>query len=392
MRGQTAPWAAACVAATSAALLIAATVLAYLDRHLVPTSLSNWGFSYLFGNLPKLAACVTGGIIAYRRPGNRIGWLFLAAALALGLNSFAQAYALHALVAVPGSWPGGQALAWLSNWLWPIPLAMVAFVFLLFPTGQLRTRRWRPAAWFVAAAFAPATMTLMVLAAGIWSRPFLYSTQGPIQTSRTPPALTLSLILMSAGLLVALAALVVRFARSVGEERLQLKWFAAAAVLVLVTLIPASMTSSVILSMLNNLAFACMFAAIAIAVLKYRLYDIDRIISRTLAYAIITGLLLGLYAGLVLLATRVLSFHTPVAVAASTLAAAALFNPLRRRVQQVVDRRFNRARYNADQTIAAFAARLKDDPDLNSVRDDLASVVRKALEPAHLSVWISQRS
>jgi hypothetical protein len=174
-------WAAACVAAGSAALLIAATVLAYLDRHLVPASLSSWGFSYLLGNLPELAACVTGGIIAYRRPGNRIGWLFLAAALALGLNSFAQAYALHALVAVPGSWPGGQALAWLSNWLWPIPLAMVAFVFLLFPTGQLRTRRWRPVAWFVATAFAPATITLMVLAAGIWSRPFLYSTQGPFR-------------------------------------------------------------------------------------------------------------------------------------------------------------------------------------------------------------------
>jgi hypothetical protein len=192
---------------------------------------------------------------------------------------------------------------------------------------------------------------------------------------------------MSVGLLV---ALVVRFARSVGEERLQLKWFAAAAVLVLVTLIPASMASSVILSMANNLAFACMFAAIAIAVLKYRLYDIDRIISRTLAYAVVTGLLVGVYAGLVLLATRVLPVSSPVAVAGSTLAAAALFNPLRRRVQQVVDRRFNRARYNADQTVAAFAARLQDAVNLDSVQDDLAGVVHQALEPAHVSLWISQ--
>ena len=127
------------------------------------------------------------------------------------------------------------------------------------------------------------------------------------------------------------------------------------------------------------------------AILKYRLYDIDRIISRTLAYAIVTGLLVGVYAGLVLLATQVLSVHTPVAVAASTLAAAALFNPLRRRVQRVVDRRFNRARYDADQTVAAFAARLKDAVDLDSVRDDLAGVVHQALEPAHVSVWISQR-
>jgi hypothetical protein len=128
-----------------------------------------------------------------------------------------------------------------------------------------------------------------------------------------------------------------------------------------------------------------------VAILKYRLYEIDRIISRTLAYAIVTGLLVGVYAGLVLLATQVFRVHTPAAVAASTLAAAALFNPVRRRVQRMVDRRFNRARYDADKTVAAFAARLKDAVDLDSVRADLASVVTKALEPAHVSVWISHR-
>jgi hypothetical protein len=149
--------------------------------------------------------------------------------------------------------------------------------------------------------------------------------------------------------------------------------------------------NSAAVNVLQSLAFLCLYTAIAIAVLKYRLYDIDRIISRTLAYAIVTGLLLGLYAGLVLLATRILSCHTPVAVAASTLAAAAQFNPLRHRVQRAVDRRFNRARYDADQTVAAFAARLKDAVDLGSVCDDLTHVVSRALEPAHLSVWISRR-
>ena len=131
--------------------------------------------------------------------------------------------------------------------------------------------------------------------------------------------------------------------------------------------------------------------AIGIAVLRYRLYDIDRVISRTVAYAIVTGLLVGTYAGLVLLATQVLGIHTPVAVAAATLAAAALFSPVRRRVQRAVDRRFNRARYDADQTVAAFAARLKDAVDLDAVRDDLAGVVHQALEPAHVSLWTSQR-
>ncbi len=131
--------------------------------------------------------------------------------------------------------------------------------------------------------------------------------------------------------------------------------------------------------------------SIGVAILKYRLYDIDRIISRTLAYAIVTGLLIGLYAGLILLAHGVLKLHGPVAVAASTLAAAALFSPLRRRVQYRVDRRFNRARYNADQMVTAFAARLQDTVDLDSVRGDLAGVVSQALEPARVSLWINER-
>ena len=146
---------------------------------------------------------------------------------------------------------------------------------------------------------------------------------------------------------------------------------------------------------LGDIAVAGILAipvGMGVAILKYRLFDIDRVISRTLAYAIVTGLLVGVYAGLVLLATRVLTVHTPVAVAAATLAAAALFNPLRRRVQRAVDRRFNRARYDADQTVAAFAARLQDEVDLDSVRDDLTAVVQQVLEPAHLSVWVSRRA
>jgi hypothetical protein len=131
--------------------------------------------------------------------------------------------------------------------------------------------------------------------------------------------------------------------------------------------------------------------ACAVAVLKYRLYEIDRIISRTLAYAIVTGLLVGLYAALVLMATQVFRVHTPVAVAAATLAAAALFNPLRQHVQRAVDRRFNRARYDAEQTVTTFAARLKDAVNQDAIRDDLADVVHQALEPAHISLWISQR-
>jgi hypothetical protein len=175
------------------------------------------------------------------------------------------------------------------------------------------------------------------------------------------------------------------------ERRQQLKWLASGAAVCGVLGISAVSTNSSIWEVLI-LGFAALPLSIGIGILKYRLYEIDRIISRTLAYAIVTGLLVGVYAGLVLLATHVLTVHGTVAVAASTLAAAALFTPLRRRVQHVVDRRFNRTRYDADRTVAAFAARLKDSVDLDSVRTDLTGVVHGALEPAHVSLWLTPRN
>ena len=201
-------------------------------------------------------------------------------------------------------------------------------------------------------------------------------------------------------LAVCLVAAVVQqaagYRRASGVRRQQLKWLASGAVVAVICGVFGAVLNNApgvwqVVGEVLVAGIAALPASMGVAILRYRLYDIDRIISRTLAYAIVTGLLIGLYTGLVLLATQVLSFHTPVAVAASTLAAAALFNPLRRRVQLRVDRRFNRARYDADQMVAAFAARLKDTVDLDSVRDDLAGVVHQALEPAHLSVWISQR-
>jgi hypothetical protein len=228
----------------------------------------------------------------------------------------------------------------------------------------------------------------------------------PVNESSPPAALTWP----SHALLIILAAFWVSFAvrqvliwrraaRREGEtgreRRQQLKWLMSGSVVTVLGLAGifgfGFSTSPVVLA-LDFVSFFATFAlpvAMSVAILRYRLYEIDRIISRALGYVIVTGLLAGVYAGLVLLATRVLSFHTPVAVAASTLAAAALFNPLRQHVQRAVDRRFNRARYDADKTVVAFAARLKDAVDLDAVHDDLASVVHQALEPAHVSVWIS---
>ncbi len=382
-----AQWAAGCAAAVSVALTIAGLVLAYVDRQLVPASQTGWTFSNVSSQVVNMAVPVAGFVIASRRPENRIGWLFLVAGMALGLGGFCGQYALHALVAAPGSLPAGRLVAWLGSSLWVIATAMLAFLFLLFPTGRLRSRRWRPVAWLVGCAFAISTVAMLVIATRLWTDPFTTSSPaGPAGLIRALYLMTE--VLVSAALLVSVVAIIVRFATSAGEERLQLKWCAWAALLLAVVFVLSIWVNSAVANILQSLAFLCLWATIAIAVLKYRLYEIDRIISRTLAYAIVTGLLIGVYAGLVLLATRVLPISSPVAVAGATLAAAALFSPLRRRVQRVVDRRFNRARYDADQTIAAFATRLNDAVDLDAIRSDLVAVAQRVLEPAHASVWI----
>jgi hypothetical protein len=390
-------WATGCVAAVSVALLVAGIALSYVDRHM--GSLSRWNFSNVFEEATFIAVPAVGFILTSRRPGNRVGWIFLGAGLAVGLGFFCDRYGRGGLVAAPGSLPAARAAAWFANSAWTtIPAAGLAFILLLFPDGRLRSRRWRPAAWFVAAAFTLYTAAEVARACHVWADPFTALSSGWYPGSHTAV-----LILVPAALLASAAAVVVRFAGSSGAERLQLKWFMAAAVLVVAAIIPLSLAPQIGLSpaaasaavstlkVVFCLALVCCYAAIAIAILKYRLYDIDRVISRTLAYAIVTGVLAGVYAGLVLLATQVFRVHAPVAVAAATLAAAALFAPVRRRVQRRVDRRFNRARYDADQTVAAFAARLKDAVDLDTVREDLAGVVQAALEPAHVSVWTSRR-
>jgi hypothetical protein len=385
-------WTTGCIAAVSVALLVGGVVLSYADRHIGP--LSRWDFSNVFEEATFIAVPVVGFVLASRRPGNRIGWIFLGAGLVLGLAFFCDRYGRGGLSAAPGSLPGARAAAWFVNWVSVIPAAGLAFMLLLFPTGRLYSRRWRPVAWFVAAAFTLDAAAMVARACRVWADPFIAASNGWYGGSHTAV-----FILVPAALLAGAAAVAVRFARSSGEERLQLKWFVMAALLVVAAIIPLALVPLIALSpaaesaalstlkVVFGLALVCLYIAIAVAVLKYRLYDIDRVISRTLAYAIVTGVLAGVYAGLVLLATQGFSVHTPVAVAAATLAAAALFSPVRHRVQRRVDRRFNRARYDADQTVAAFAARLKDAVDLDTVRDDLARVVQAALEPAHVSVW-----
>jgi hypothetical protein len=383
-------WATGCAAAAAVALLASGVALSYADRHLLRGS--GWDVASVVEDFAFVAVPVVGFVLASRRPRNKIGWIFLGMGLVLGLAFCCWRYGERGL-AVPGSLPAARTAAWFQNWAFAIPIAGFAFLLLLFPTGRLISRRWRLAAWYVAGASALATAAFVVRAYRIRTAPYTSLSQGWYPGSRAPDA-----IVFSAALLVGVAAVAVRFTRSSGEERLQLKWFMTAAALVVATLIPlavvpqmgtvTSLTEST-LKVTFSLALVCLYAAIAVAVLKYRLYDIDRVISRTLAYAIVTGVLAAVYAGLVLLATQLLTLTSQVAVAAATLAAAALFNPLRRRVQRGVDRRFNRARYDADNTVAAFAARLQDTTDPDAVRSDLIGTVHDALEPARISLWLA---
>src|SRR5262245_12758406 len=210
MRVQTARWVAGGAAALSVALLAGTLLLAYLDRDRLPGDLTIWNFSDILDSVTNLAVPVVGFVLASRRPANRVGWVFLVAGLGLGLGSFGRAYGLHALVAAPGSWPAGRAAMWLANWIWVIPIARPAFVFLLFPTGQLRSRRWRPAAWFVGGTFALTTVGLLVNASGLWADPFSATGAPGI------PSLLLAvlIILVPVALVVSVAAVVVRFVRS----------------------------------------------------------------------------------------------------------------------------------------------------------------------------------
>jgi hypothetical protein len=344
----------------------------------------------------SLPFATVGALIGSRRPGNPIGWLCLAFGVVVAELLCARQYATYALVTVPGSLPGGHWAAWAA--VWPVELSAVLpiLVFLLFPHGRLLSARWRLLVWLAVAA---GTVSLLASALSTVNFPnnvpFAHHPARLLDAEAVRTAYEASAWVIVGVLLAAMVSLVVRLGRARGQERQQLKWLVYATVVGAVAFTVAALLTDqpVIVAVFW---FPAVAVAIGVAILKYRLYDIDRIIHRTLVYGLLTAVLGLGYVGVVLGLGQVFGGVTgdppSWAVAGATLAVAALFQPARRRIQQVVDRRFNRARYDAARTIEGFSARLREQVDLDTLSVELLGVVDQTMQPTQVSLWLRPAS
>jgi hypothetical protein len=363
------------------------------------TVLSGQIFDALVAAAIGVPCAAVGWLVTRRQAGNPIGWLFLVTGVFMFLGTAGGDYGYY-VYRLGHHLPLGTAGSALSQF-WGLSLVILGADVLLFPDGRVASRWWRSALRIYAVAFALLVLaTCVAIAGALAAHPIRVDTTGGLAAVDDPVGwfkvvqgpLMVVIIGLSLAFIVRQA---LSWRRSSGDRRQQLKWLASGATVTIICLFLAGSFSTsggpktlLVIIGLAWFGVGALPVSIGVGILKYRLYEIDRIISRTLAYAIVTGLLVGVYAGLVLLSTQVFKFHSTVAVAGATLVAAALFNPVRRRVQHAVDRRFNRARYDAERMVTAFAARLQDAVDADSVRTDLAGVIHTALEPAHVSVWL----
>jgi hypothetical protein len=344
--------------------------------------------------LGMVSATTVGAVLASRRPRHPVGWLLLACGLSMVASGVAAAYAAYGLLARPGALPAAHAVAryWPATTI--IAQTAISFVLLLTPTGSLPSPRWR---WWARVTVAAASILLVALAVAsgpldpryqALGGPFDLRGQGGVLLVVNQLALTVTTL----AVVVGAGSLVVRFRRARGAERQQLRWVASAAVLAVwgavVALGGLAVGSTAVVTWAISACFAALPLALGAAILRYRLYDLDRIISRTLTYGLLTVLLGGGYAGLVLGLGLLLPNDSSLVVAGATLAVAGIFQPARRRIQQAVDRRFNRRRYDAARTIAVFSARLREELDLDTLSAELLLVVDQTMQPTTASLWL----
>jgi hypothetical protein len=377
-----------------------------------PITWGTGGLSIVFVFMvPFLAFPLVGALIASRRPHNPIGWICLAVGLFWMLNIMSGGYGIYGLLASPGSVPFPAAIGSQGEWMGPATVGLLGtYLILLFPDGRLPSARWRPLAWLsgtvlvlvsIANALAPGPLPDL----GGVRNPF--GLEGYPWMSGARDALNL---LLSVCMLASVSSLVMRYRRSGGEVRQQIKWIAFAASVVALGVSGAVVlgtfaagtaggTHPLLIGLLEDaitLSFAGVPIAVGFAVLKYRLYNIDVIINRTLVYGSLTATLVALYFGGIVVLQRFFVLLTgkqsTLAVVASTLLIAALFTPLRRRIQSYIDRRFYRRKYDARKTLEAFSAKLRDETDLEALSDDLVAIVRETMQPAHVSLWLRRSS
>jgi hypothetical protein len=350
------------------------------------------------GIVLPVSFAVLGMVIVSRRPENRIGWIYLLIAVLIPLQSLAALY--YRRTVISGGLPGADWVAWFSSWVSVLvfPAGLALFAFLLFPSGRLSSPRWRYVARLAVVLVAVTILAVAFDPAAISVSGDLPSVANPVGvTGLGLDAVQTVTYLLGVGLIaLTIGGLVVRGRRAPTLERQQVKLLAYAAAL---TIVPIVITVVVGTAGVNvpadawNIPIVFGFGiavpvACGFAILRHGLFEIDRLISRTLAYAIVTGLLVGVFLATVFLSTRVLPFSSPIGVAISTLAVAGLFNPLRLRVQRVVDRRFNRAHYDAEETVAAFTERAREAVDLDTIGAELVQIVQHSIAPAHVSLWL----
>jgi hypothetical protein len=395
------------IAWAGCALSLALTALSFLLIALILSLNAPIYFYWLEPTTIAVGYSVIGAIIASRLPSHPIGWICCAIGVMAAVESFSSEYALYALLAPhPEPLLGGKVMAWLSIWVWILMFGLIVSLLLLFPTGRLPNSRWRPFAWMSAA------LTLMAAILMAISPHIVLDTLGPSGKGRiTLPNplgveglpnlyLPVQTLVLALGL-VAAASVVVGRRGARGVERQQIKWLLYAGAIFFL----GNVLKNTVFSPLGEVSWGLWVGyllvsigglggpiAIGIAILRYRLYDIDLLINRTLVYGSLTAMLVTLYFGGIVVLQRMFVILTgqqsTLAVVASTLLIAALFTPLRRRIQSFIDRHFYRSKYDARKTLEAFSATLRDETDLEALSDDLVGVVRETMQPAHVSVWL----
>jgi signal transduction histidine kinase len=376
------------------ALMTAGLIVMFVDRNAVlPTSASSWDWSYANGLsvIANIVGISIGTVVAAKRPDNRIGWFFMAAGITLGVSGFGSAYAIHALIVDPGSWPGGHFAAWISAWTGFIPIFMLTFLFLLFPTGEVRSQRWRPVWWLLVVSTVVATIAGAYYATTTWNDP--YPQSGTVAgTGSIILFLSLFLLPLIASLIVSLAAVIVRAIYSTGDERLQIKWFATGAALVVLSFLinfTQGQVTPVWISVFQSVAFIFLFSTIAIAVLKYRLYEIDVVINRAVVYGTLAVFITMIYAAIVVGVGTLVGGQSSKFLAALAAAVIAIaFQPVRERSRRFANRVVYGKRATPYEVLSDFAERVAGTYAVDDVLPRTAHILAEGMGARSAEVWV----